>query len=129
MMFVADWFSTFITLAGGKHEQELPVDAIDMTGMLFQGEKSPRKEIIFEVAGSVRLPTIRKGKYKLMGDMLFDILADPAEQNDIAAQHPKVVKRLTRRLKKVGAERPPLGDKPLLMDPPLPYVYGLEENR
>ena len=22
-----------------------------------------------------------------------------------------------------------LGDKPLLMDPPLPYVYGLNENR
>jgi hypothetical protein len=26
------------------------------------------------------------------------------------------------------AERPPLGDKPLLMEPPLPYVYGIEEN-
>ena len=23
---------------------------------------------------------------------------------------------------------PPLGDKPLLMDPPLPWVYGLTEN-
>jgi hypothetical protein len=29
----------------------------------------------------------------------------------------------------VGKQRPPLGDKPLLMDPPLPYVYGLDENK
>ena len=31
MMFIADFFSTFITLAGGDHEQALPVDSIDMT--------------------------------------------------------------------------------------------------
>ena len=28
----------------------------------------------------------------------------------------------------VDRERPPLGDKPLLMDPPLPYISGLKEN-
>ena len=128
MMFVADWFSTFITLAGGKHEQELPVDALDMTEMLFAGEKSPRDEIIFEVSGSVRLPTIRKGDFKLMGDMLFNVAKDPAEKNNIASKNPDLVKQLSLRLKKVGAERPPLGEKPLLMDPPLPYVYGLNEN-
>ncbi|MEZ5300138.1 MAG: hypothetical protein R3F11_05655, partial [Verrucomicrobiales bacterium] len=32
------------------------------------------------------------------------------------------------RLEQAGNERPPLGDKPLLMDPPLPYVYGQAEN-
>ncbi len=128
MMFVADFFSTFITLAGGKHEQELPVDGIDMTGMLFEGEPSPRDEIVFEVAGSVRLPTIRSGDYKLMGDMLFDIRNDPYEKFDVATKHPEIVAKLRARLDEVGKERPPLGDKPLLMDPPLPYVYGREEN-
>ena len=129
MMFVADWYSTFITLAGGKHEQELPVDALDMTPLLFAGETSPRREIIFEVAGSVRLPTIRSGDYKLMGDMLFDIKHDPYEKTDIADKHPEIVKRLTARLVEVGRERPPLGEKPLLMDPPLPYVYGQKESK
>jgi arylsulfatase A-like enzyme len=128
MMFIADWFSTFITLAGGKHEQTLPVDALDMTGMLFAGKPTPRQEIIFEVEGSVRLPTIRRGAYKLMGEMLFDIEKDPGEQSDIAAKHPDVVKDLAARLAKAAAERPPLGNKPLLMDPPLPYIYGQEEN-
>ena len=129
MMFIADWYSTFITLGAGKHEQELPVDAIDMTGMLFEGKPSPRTEIVFEVSGSVRLPTIRSGDYKLMGDMLFNIKQDPGETTDISVQHPEIVKKLAARLKEVGKQRPPLGDKPLLMDPPLPYVYGQEENK
>ena len=33
------------------------------------------------------------------------------------------------RLAAVDKERPPLGEKPLLMTPALPYVYGIEENR
>ncbi len=129
MMFVADWFSTFVTLAGGRHEQEKPLDSIDMTGMLFRGAPSPRTEIVFEVKGSVRLPTIRSGDYKLMGDMLFNLREDPGERTDLAARHPDIVKRLSARLDEVGRQRPPLGEKPLLMDPPLPYIYGLEENR
>jgi arylsulfatase A-like enzyme len=129
MMFIADFFTTFITLAGGRHEQELPVDGLDMTGMLFHGEPSPRDEIVFEVSGSVRVPTIRKGDYKLMGKRLFNIKTDPCETTDIADRYPDIVKRLRARLLEFDAERPPLGDKPLLMDPPQPYVYGMEENR
>ena len=128
LMFIADFFSTFITLAGGEHGQELPVDAIDMTAMLFDDRPSPRTEIVFEVEGSVRLPTIRSGDYKLMGDMLFNIADDPFETFDLATQRPDVVRELRARLDLVGRGRPQLGDKPLLMDPPLPYVYGLEEN-
>jgi len=129
LMFVADWFSTFITLAGGDHQQTLPVDSLDMTSTLFAGQPSPRKEIIFEVEGSVRLPTIRSGNFKLMGDMLFDIKHDPYETNDIAAKHPQVVDQLKARLATVSRQRPPLGDKPLLMDPALPYIYGATESK
>ena len=128
MMFVADWFSTFISVAGGSHKQETQVDALDMSPMLFHGADSPRDEIFYDVSGSVRLPTIRKGDYKLMGDALYNIVTDPYETTDVADQHPKLVTQLKNRLKIVGDERPPLGDKPLLMDPPLPYVYGQEEN-
>lgn len=128
MMFVADFYSTFITVAGADHEQDLPVDGVDQTGMLFHGKPSARKEIVFEVKGSVRLPTLRSGDWKLMGDMLFNVAEDPSEKQDVAASHPKVVARMKARLEKVGQERPPLGDKPLLMDPPLPYVYGQAEN-
>lgn len=127
-MFIADFFPTFITLAEGSHDQERPIDGVDMTSMLFAGEESQRNEIVFDVAGSVRLPTIRHGDYKLMGDMLFNIKEDPYETTDIAKEHPALVGELSLRLNELGRQRPPLGDKPLLMDPPLPYVYGLEEQ-
>lgn len=129
MMFVADWFSTFISIGGASHEQSSKVDALDMRAMLFEGEESPRDEVVYDVVGSVRLPTIRKGDHKLMGNMLFNIKEDPYETKDIAAEHPDLVEKLKARVAAVGAERPPLGDKPLLMDPPLPYVYGIEENK
>ncbi len=129
MSFIADFFPTFITVAGGKHEQDRPIDGIDMTTCWFGGQDSPRQEIVFDVAGSVRLPTLRAGDFKLMGDALYNIRTDPGEQHDVAEKHPDVVARLRERLQQLAAERPPLGDKPLLMDPPLPYVYGAAEQQ
>jgi arylsulfatase A-like enzyme len=128
-MFIADFFPTFITLAGGSHQQERQVDGIDMTSMLFEGGESNRDEIVFDVAGSVRLPTIRMGDFKLMGDALYDLKKDPFEKLDVATNYPDVVRQLSQRLTEIGEERPPLGDKPLLMDPPLPFVYGLGEQK
>lgn len=129
LVFIADFFPTFITLAGGSYEQERPVDGIDMTSMLFENGSSRREEIVYDVAGSVRLPTIRRGDFKLMGDALYNVRTDPGETTDVAEKHPEVVAKLGRRLTMMAEERPPLGPKPLLMDPPLPYVYGLDEQQ
>ncbi len=129
LMFVSDFYPTFITLAGGQHAQQRPIDGIDMTDMLFEDAASRRNEIVFDVSGSVRLPTIRSGDFKLMGDALYNIKTDPTESTDVAPSNPTVVAELKSRLDELGHERPPLGDKPLLMDPPLPYVYGLTEQQ
>lgn len=129
LVFITDFYPTLIKLAGGSLKQERPIDGFDLTGMLFNGEPSPRHEIIYDVAGSVRLPTIRQDDFKLMGDMLFNVKEDPSETTDVALAHPGLVSQLRNRVIAVGKERPPLGDKPLLMDPPLPYVYGLEEQQ
>ncbi len=129
MMFVADWFSTLISIAVGSYKQSSMVDALDMSEMLFQGKVSPRTEIAYDVSGSVRLPTLRSGDFKLMGDMLFNIIQDPSEQSDIASKHPEIVSKMKKRLDDLGNERPLLSEKPHLMDPPLPYVYGFQENQ
>jgi hypothetical protein len=63
-----------------------------------------------------------------MGDSLYDLKNDPYEENDVAESHPRIVRKLSKRLEKIGQKRPPLGDKPLLMEPPLPYVYGQNEQ-
>ncbi len=129
MMHVTDLFPTFAILGGGKLEQPRPIDGLDMNAAIFDGEPSPRTEIIYEVTGSVRIPTIRSGDFKLMGDRLFDIKNDPSETKNVASQHPKLVVELKARLEAVAKERPPLGNKPLLMRPALPYVYGIDENK
>ncbi len=139
MMHVTDFFSTFVTLAGAEAEQPRRLDSIDMTVALFEQPllegaplreiQGPRTEIIYEVTGSVRIPTIREGDFKLMGERLYDIRRDPAETTDVASEHPEVVERLAGRLAAAAKERPPLGDKPLLMTPALPYVYGIDENK
>ena len=105
LMFVADFFPTFITLAGGNHKQERPIDGIDMTSMLFEGEKSKRTEIVYDVSGSVRLPTIRSGDFKLMGDALYNVRQDPSEQTDVASKHPELVAKLRARVDAVGKRR------------------------
>jgi arylsulfatase A-like enzyme len=132
MMHVVDLMPTFINLADGETQQERPLDGLNMVGSLLDGKPSPRTEIIFEVTGSVRFPTILSGDTKLMGDKLFNIRTDPTESTDIAAKHPALVKRLKSRLAMFSKQRPPLsatlGEPPLLMDPPLPYVYGRDEH-
>jgi hypothetical protein len=128
MFFISDWYATFSEVAGAEIPCSLELDSHDMTGVLFEGTESPRTEIVFDVAGSVRLPTIRSGDFKLMGSMLYDIQNDPYETTDVAEKHPELVTVLSKKLKMYGDERPPLGDKTALMDPPLPYVYGQLES-
>lgn len=129
LMHVTDLFPTFATLAGASLNQKRALDGLNMSEVLFGGDaESPREEIIFEVSGSVRFPAILKGKYKLVGEELYDLEADPSEKKDLAASHPDIVAKLTARVTAVGKERPPLTGMDRLMTPALPWVYGQKEN-
>lgn len=108
LFHIVDLYNTFVELAGGTLQQELPLDGLSMLPSLFGKEKSPREEIIFAIAGSVRLPTILRGNYKLTGEELYDLAADPSEKNDIAAQHPEIVTELKARLAEMATAKGPL---------------------
>jgi arylsulfatase A-like enzyme len=129
MMHIVDFYNTFITLGGGKLEQERPVDGINMTDVIFEGESSPRSEVVYDVAGCVRLPAMRLGRYKLVGENLYDMVADPTEQKDIAKAKPQEVAKIKARLAELAKERPALGEMKTLMTPALPWVYGRDENK
>ncbi len=126
LMHITDFFPTFAHIAGGS---TVGVDGIDMTEVLLGESESARQEIVFEVSGSVRRPTIRRGEYKLIGSELYNIVQDPSETTDLADDRPEVVQALRLRLDSIGAERPPLPDMSLLMSPALPWVYGQSEDR
>jgi arylsulfatase A-like enzyme len=128
MMHVTDFYNTLIHIGGAALEPSHHSDGMDMRRMLLKGAESERDEIIFDVAGCVRLPTIRKGDYKLMGKELYDIEQDPYETKDIAAGNPAVVARLSKRLEAAAAERPTMPAMTEVMTPALPWVYGKDEN-
>ncbi len=132
LMHMVDWMPTFVGMTGGELSRDREVDGVDMCCALFKSSPSPREEIVFEVAGSVRIPTILSGRFKLMGERLFDLEEDPGETTDVAGAHPEVVARLRVRLSELSAARPSiaefLGPSPQLMSPALPFVYGQLEN-
>jgi arylsulfatase A-like enzyme len=128
LVHVTDLYPTLVTIAGGSLKQELPIDGMAMNRVWFESEPSPRTEIVIEVAGSVRLPSLRHGDFKLVGDELYNLADDPSEQQNVAVQYPDRVAAMKLRLHEVGKERPPLGELPVLMEPALPYVYGRDEN-
>ena len=128
MMYIGDLYNTFVSMGGGSLEQELPLDGIDMSEVIFEAAPSPRKEVIFEVSQSVRFPAIRQGDYKLIGEELYNIVEDPGEEKDLAASEPEIAARLKQRVTEVGNERPPRPVWDVLMTPALPWVYGQQEN-
>ena len=128
LISITDIMPTLVTLAGGSLDQKLPLDGMDMNPVIFDGKPSPRTELVIEVSGSVRLPTLRQGDFKLVGSELFNIATDPSEKTNIANRNPDMVTKMQTRLNEISAERPPLGDLPVLMDPALPYVYGRDES-
>ncbi len=129
LMHVTDVFPTLVAIGGGSSAQTLPLDGLDMSPVIFEGKKSPRNEILIEATGSVRLPSIRSGRWKLIGDALFDLQRDPGERNDVSEANPNTVIELRNRILALSAERPPLGELSHVMNPALPYVYGQAENQ
>lgn len=129
LIHITDLYSTFSSIAKASLDQDLALDGMDMKEVLLAGKESPREEIVFDVSGCVRLPAIRIGKYKLTGEELFDLEADPYEQTNIATQFPALVAEMKERLSTLGQERPPMPKVDQLMSPALPWVYGQEENK
>lgn len=52
-----------------------------------------------------RAPAVLSGRWKLVGNRLYDIVADPSEGRDIAADHPDVVRRLHAEMARFTALR------------------------
>lgn len=52
-----------------------------------------------------RAPAVLSGRWKLVGNRLYDIVADPSEGRNIAADHPDVVRRLHAEMARFTALR------------------------
>ena len=112
---VLDVKPTFDRLAGAG-DPPFPMDGRDLAPLLFDGSDEPIHDALAFYRDR-RLQAVRSGRFKLhvhrpewkdrRAPLLFDLEADPGEQNDVASEHPDEVERLTAIAERFRAD---LGD-------------------
>jgi hypothetical protein len=94
---------------GGRGRRECLAGPCSGSGpLVLQGEPIPKVRPI--VTG------IRAGGWKLQGDQLFALRADPAERWDVAAENPEIVAGLRRQMADLSRARPTLQVRPAEVD-------------
>ena len=92
ILHVMDLTPTLLAVAHVAPPPALHFDGTNIWSAFIGKEPVPDRPICFPPS------TIRLGKWKLLAGKLFDIEADPAEKNDVAAQHSEVVAQLSKSL-------------------------------
>jgi N-acetylgalactosamine-6-sulfatase len=123
-----DFLPTVCALAGAALPAGAQLDGEDVSDILLSGRSRPRKAPLYwewrsMVFGDPEYTpppiAVRDGKWKLLTDRdrkrveLFDIPADPAETQNVAAAHPEVVARLAGLALAWKSTLPPGEEKPL----------------
>ena len=133
MMHVVDLFPTLLKQGQAPLEQKLPLDGMDMWEVITGDKESPRTEVVHSLPGEhsdTGVMSIRQGRYKLVGQALFDVAQDSAETRDLAAKHPEIYQSMRKRIQALENERrqPEIHTKiTTTIETPL-LVFGKEEN-
>src|SRR5207245_461475 len=105
VMHMTDLLPTFLAAAGSEPDPAWRVEGLDLlpawTGKsavpertLFWEWRSEGSDQIAAMRGALKLVITNGGRPEL-----FDVVADPAERRNIAAEHPEILKRLHDELK------------------------------
>jgi hypothetical protein len=88
-----DLLPTLTELAGVKRVGDRPLDGISLAPWLLGARSAPPERMLFQTwAGRV---SARTQQYRLDADgKLFDMVADPGQQKDVAADRPDVARQL-----------------------------------
>jgi arylsulfatase A-like enzyme len=98
-----DLTATFAAAAGAKVPDDVKLDGIDLLPILTGAKPESERTLCWRVQRTGRhMKAIRQGDWKFVEDnmveLLFDLKHDIGERNDLAYQHPDIVKRLKKRL-------------------------------
>ncbi|QDT71030.1 arylsulfatase B [Lacipirellula limnantheis] len=111
-LHMVDVMPTLLTLAGAEGSPDHPFDGSDVWKTLAAGEPTSRKELLIHLE-AIR-GAIRQGDWKLIKSAplpgkieLYDLAADPSEQQNVAAEHPEVVRELEAKLVAYAREQKP----------------------
>jgi arylsulfatase A len=118
-----DLLPTLLVQAGVAPPDGVTLDGRDLSDVWRKGGPSPHGELI--LFDNERVAAIRTDRWKFVArsyyrtydlplarlgaNLLFDVRADPAENYNLAAKHPDVVKDMRARLDRARAQFEPLG--------------------
>lgn len=94
-----DLFPTIMDVVGAEIPEDL--DGISIKDNLFQAKPLPKRDLFWGYAGR---KAIRQGDWKLIlpkkdaSPLLYNLSNDIGENNNVAGQHPKLVKSMLRKL-------------------------------
>jgi arylsulfatase A-like enzyme len=98
-----DVMPTLLALTGAQGDPQHPFDGKDVSATITEGVPSPHDDLLINV--ELFRGAIRRGRWKLIRvatlpgkTELFDVVADPGETQNLAEQHPDVVRDLETRL-------------------------------
>jgi arylsulfatase A-like enzyme len=133
MVHINDLYPTVGNLAGADLDQEKPIDGADIWRTITGDAGSPHEELLFDpnVIRRGRWKFVAEGttRYKMEGGpaKLYDLEADPMEENNVATDNPEVVSELQDRLAEVREQTRMWQNLESIPNYP-PIVYGEEEN-
>ncbi len=105
---IVDWMPTFCKLAGHSPKTDLKWDGKDIWPLIQSRAAHAKPRTLYWRTPSAQ--AIRHGDWKLIVDKqqrvvgLYDVVADPYEENDMAKRHPDRVNDLKQLLVKVSAD-------------------------
>jgi arylsulfatase A-like enzyme len=113
VMTILDVLPTLTAAARVSVSTPNPLDGMNLWPELSTGKTRERDELFFAVQAETgpKQHALRLGEWKLVRigttESLFNVVSDPDEKNDMAAQHPDRVKDLSGRMDKWIALHPP----------------------
>lgn len=107
-----DFYRTLAQLGQGEMPENIKNDSLDIRRVIFDNEKSPRESFFYYIMGNLEAVRDREWKLHVAKDgktvkLLYHIVDDPGENENVYDSYPEVVRRLEGKLAECREE---LGD-------------------
>ncbi|VGO18599.1 sulfatase-like hydrolase/transferase [Pontiella sulfatireligans] len=101
---ILDFYTTYAALSGTPVPEQVQLDGVDLSPLLFNGEKLPVRTLYWSKPGA---GAARRGPWKYFPQQkgaLYNLDTDLAETTDVSAQHPEIVQQLKAEYVRWDAE-------------------------